>query len=637
MRKILRNAPQLPVAAVLLFLVLAVFWQVGHHPFIRFDDNKLISENPHVRAGLTWEGVRWAFATASGESFWHPMTWLSFMLDVELFGLDAGWHHRMALLYHTLNALLLFAVLHRMTGKLWQSGVVAILFAIHPLHVESVAWAAERKDTLSTLFWMLSMWAYVRYAERAGFGRYLAVVAFFALGLMAKPMLVTLPFVLLLLDFWPLGRVVGVPGAREWACPKVPSPRLVLEKVPLFLLAAASAAMTLLPNRRGSWIGTTDDFPWSLRIANALVSYVRYIAETVWPSSLAIFYPHPGRRLSLWAATGAGLFLLGATAFVVSRARKQPYLPVGWFWFLGTLVPVIGLVQVGSQAMADHFTYVPLIGLFVAVVWWSPELVPKGWDRERTLAVSGGLLVLAFAVAGWRQAGFWRSEVALFSHAIEVTEDNPVAQAGLASALDREGRYAEAVGHYMEVIRVSPGYDGGLAQMSLAEDLIRLGRRKEAEKLLKSLAGDAEGANEIGLAFAGQGKIDEAASAFLEAIRLRPDFPEAHYNLAVALGRLGRKEEAIPHFREALRIPPRDADACNRIGVSLMRLGRTAEAVSRFREALRLSPGHAEARFNLAVSLERSGRRAEAIGLYREILRDAPGDRDARERLEALR
>jgi Flp pilus assembly protein TadD len=627
------------VCAGLVVLVAAVFWQNGTHPFIRFDDHELITDNVHVRAGLTWEGVRWAFTSLSGESFWHPLTWLSLMADVEMFGLDAGWHHRMGMLLHIVNTLLLFLLLRRMTGDDWKSGFVAALFAIHPLHVESVSWAAERKDTLSTLFWMLAMRAYVPYAERPGLLRYAPVLALFALGLMAKPMLVTLPFALLLIDYWPLRRVGGRFGANDGVparCPAQAPAALFAEKIPMLLLAAISAALTVLPNRQGIWMASASDFPWSIRIANALVSYVRYAVETAWPVSLSVFYPHPGRALPLWEGVAAGLLLSAVTAWALHAARRRPWLPVGWFWYLGTLVPVIGLVQVGSQAMADHFTYVPLIGLFIVAAWLVPDLVPAFPARNRLLGACAVTALAAYAAVAWHQAGYWRSDEALFSHAIEVTRDNPVAHAGLARALMDEGRYAEAVDHLREVVRISPGYGDGAALVELADCLRRTGRSEEADRLLASSAGSPEAAGEIGLALVRQGRVADAVPFLEAAAGGSGGTPEAHYDLAVALGRLGRKEEALPHFREALRIPPENAEAINKLGVSLLRLGRDGEAEARFREALRLQPGHPEARFNLAVALERSGRRDEAIAAYREILRRDPGDADARGRLETL-
>ncbi len=375
---------------ICLFLVLAtltVYWQVGNYEFVNFDDDKYIIENFHVQKGLTRDSVIWAF-TATHVSNWHPLTWLSHMLDFQLYGLNPSGHHLTNVFFHLVNTLLLFLVLKLMTGALWRSGLVAALFAVHPLHVESVVWVAERKDVLSTLFWMLTLWAYLGYTKRPGVKRYLVILLAFALGLMAKPMLVTLPFVLLLLDYWPLKRIelgqsaIGLPAASQPSTiankPGAQAFRLLLEKTPMFVLAAVSSVVTFIVQKSGGAVGALETYPFKIRMANALLSYVIYLKKMIWPQNLAVFYPHPGQSLPMWQAAGAGLLLVVVSIAVIRAGRRYPYLPVGWLWYVGTLVPVIGLVQVGDQAMADRYTYVSLIGLFIVVAWGVPD-VARSW------------------------------------------------------------------------------------------------------------------------------------------------------------------------------------------------------------------------------------------------------------------
>jgi tetratricopeptide (TPR) repeat protein len=608
------------IPLLLAVLTLAVFLQTGRHPFIRFDDDTVITDNPLVTGGLTREGVVSAFLSPPSEKYhWQPLTWISFMADREFFGLEPGPVHLHSLLLHLLSAVVLYLALLRMTGEPWRCAFAAALFAVHPLHVESVAWAVERKDTLSGLFCMLVLWSYARYAERPSVVRYLPVAAFLLLGLLAKPMLVTLPFVLLLLDAWPLRRHPSLPPAGEGApaFPRTSLRALLLEKVPLFALAAASAAVTLvwrLPPSDGEY-----PFPLFVREANALVATVRYVGRTAWPSGLSVFYPHPGFSLPPWQVAGAAAFVVAATALAVVAFRRRPFLAVGWFWFVGTLVPVSGLVPVGSQAMADHFTYIPLVGLFLAAAWGIPSLVPEGAPRKG-LPAAGAAVVLLFAAASFRQAALWRSDEVLFTHALETTRENPVAHAGLGSALAAQGRFAEAAAHYRETLRIAPGYGGGRVRLLLADCLVRMGREADAVASLPVEPGGAEEANRLGLVLAREGKTEQAASFFREAVKLRPGYAEGHYNLAVALRRLGRKEESIPHFRAALSLPAKDADALNRIGVALAGLGRKEEAAGRFREALRLEPAHPEARENLEAVLRPAapaslpGRAPAAVG-----------------------
>ena len=476
-------------SSILVCLVLVVatglaYWQVLHHDFVNFDDHYYVTENDRVQAGLTPEGFIWAFTTTDASN-WHPLTWLSHMLDCELYGLNPGGHHLTNLLFHLASTLLLFIVFTRMTAALWRSALVAILFALHPLHVESVAWVAERKDVLSTLFWILTMWAYLHYVRHGGFKRYLLVLVAFTLGLMAKPMLVTLPFVLLLLDYWPLGRYqFGQSGAASHTAMSASIvPRrsrsgalaLVLEKTPLLALAAISSVVTYLVQQSGQAMQYMETLPLTVRIANALVSYVAYIGKTIWPANLAVFYPHPGYTLPMWQAAGAGLLLVFISIVTIRSMSRYPYLAVGWLWYLGTLVPVIGLVQVGEQAMADRYTYVPLIGLFIIAAWglWDLE---KKWHRQKI--VFALILLLPLTVCTWRQLHYWRDSISLWEHALAVTKKNALAHNNLGGAFEEEGNAEKAIANFYEALRHDPEYL--IARNNLGLALFREGKITEA-------------------------------------------------------------------------------------------------------------------------------------------------------------
>ena len=406
------HAPlELVVGLCLAIATLTVFWEVRNHQFVNYDDNRYVTENRIVQAGLTREGALWAFTTTHASN-WHPLTWLSHMLDCELFGANPRAHHLSNLILHLANSLLLFLVFKRMTGMLWQSAFVAALFAIHPLHVESVAWVSERKDVLSAFFWMLTLWAYLHYVVSPGFGRYLLVLLFFALGLMAKPMLVTLPFVLLLMDYWPLGRLRldgSSPNTSESAnLSAQPWPKLglVWEKLPLLAVSALSSLVTFLVQKSEAAVQSLAVFPLMVRVANALMSYMGYVGKTIWPRHLAVFYPHPG-HVAVWKIAGAVLFLGGVSALVIRMARRHPYLATGWLWYLGTLVPVIGLVQVGAQSMADRYTYLPSIGLFIMIAWGGPHLMPRPPWRHVVIAFSTASVLLLLMVTAWLQVRHW--------------------------------------------------------------------------------------------------------------------------------------------------------------------------------------------------------------------------------------
>ncbi|MCH2606581.1 MAG: tetratricopeptide repeat protein [Nitrospinales bacterium] len=505
---------------ICIFLVistLAVYWQVKDHEFINYDDNRYITENGHVQAGLTGESIVWAFTT-SYASNWHPMTWLSHMLDYELYGDRPKGHLLTNVLLHITNALLLFMVLFRLTGAIWQSAFVAVLFALHPLNVGSVAWAAERKNVLSTLFWLLTMGAYISYVNKPSIKKYGWVALFLALGLMSKPMLVTLPFVLLLLDYWPLRRwnIKNTNGSIEQTTNSVPLSRLILEKIPLLLLVIGSITTTLIVQKMGGAVKSFDVFPLKERFINASVSYLSYLQKMVWPINLSVFYPHPEGALPVWKGVLCGMVLVGITILAVKWIRKAPYFAVGWFWYLGTLVPVIGIVQVGAQAMADRYAYVPLIGIFIILAWGISDLLEK-WDlRKKALPIAAGVVIPVLMVAAWVQAGHWKNTITIFKHAVSVTENQypsfSTAHNNLGYALELKGDIGAAITHYKTAIKINPNY--------------------------------ANTYNNLGAALAQQGSLKEAINYFQEALRFNPDLILARKNLERAIREYGQAGES---------------------------------------------------------------------------------------------
>jgi len=652
--------------------ILFCYWQVSNHEFVNYDDDEYVTENRHVQEGLTRESVTWAFTTTHTGN-WHPLTWLSHMLDCTLFGLDAGRHHMINVLLHLANALLLFAVFQRMSGALWRSGFVAALFALHPLHVESVAWVAERKDVLSTLFWILTMWSYARYVECPGVGRYLLVMVLFVLGLMAKPMLVTLPFVLLLMDYWPLRRLRGGEADKKGTIQgdRQSFSRLVWEKAPLFGWAVASSVITFMAQKAAGAVSSLEAFPLPLRIGNALVSYVTYIRKMVWPQDLAVFYPHP-QTVPLWEALGVGIVLASLSALVIRGGRKRPYLVVGWFWYLGTLVPVIGIVQVGLQGLADRYTYVPLIGLFV-IMAWSVDEAMAGWRlRKPAIGILGGVVILGIMLCTWIQIRYWKNTISLFEHALKVTADNWVAHNNLGNALLdkgnvneaihhfgealrikpgfakahnnlgnallRQGKVEEAMSHYVEALRIQPEYDK--ARYNLATAMLNQGRIQEAvhhyAEVLRVEPDYVDAHFNLGLALGRLGRVDEAVGQLSEALRIQPDFAEAHYRLGLILASKGDLKGSIHHLSETVRLRPGDAEAHNNLGTLLAREGTPDQAIGHFLEAVRLQPNFAAAHYNLGNALLEQGKTEDAIDHFSEALKADPEYRKAREKLEAL-
>ena len=647
-----KNRRVLSVCVILVIVTLAVFWQVRDHAFINLDDDLYITENPHVLAGITFENLKWALTTGHASN-WHPLTWLSHMLDVELFGLKAGRHHLMNVFFHIVNTLLLFLILHRMTRALWQSAFVATLFALHPLHVESVAWVAERKDVLSTLFWMLTLGAYGYYVKRPGYRRYLLVLVCFLLGLMSKPMLVTIPFVLLLLDFWPLGRLQPAkhagPDSRNATRAEDPARKkrkaanssavkavdreewtvyplrwtvirpLFLEKVPLLALAALSSVITLINQQRV--MASLKVLSVDARIANALVSYVKYIGKMIWPLDLAVFYPNPYVQ-PWWSVLGAVLILSAATVLFIWKSKRRPYLSVGWLWYLGTLVPVIGLVQVGTQAMADRYSYVSLIGIFIMIAWGVPDSLKNWGHRKTVLAVLSGIAILACAAVTWAQVQLWRDSITLFSHTLKVTTDNYLIHNNMGVALSDQGKNEDAFVHYRAALLINPKHIEAWKNLGIYyEESGRSAKAIEAYEQAQRLnPNDAKIWNRLGRAYGKSGQNAKAIETLRQALRIDPAYDDAWNNLGNVYMGNGETAKAIEAFQQALRINPKYAEAWNNLGVAYKESGQSVKAIEAFRQSLRISREHASVWNNLAVAYRKHGQTAEAIEAYRQAL-----------------
>lgn len=570
------------IGLALILITVIAFEPMRYNRFVDYDDGTYITENPQVTAGITRESALWAF-TARHAYNWHPLTWLSHMLDCQLFGLNPSRHHLTNLLFHVANTLLLFYLLQKMTGAVWRSAFVAAAFALHPLHVESVAWAAERKDVLSSLFWMLTILAYMRYTERPRTGRYLLVILVFALGLMAKPMLVTLPFVLLLLDYWPLKRFRWDRQDLQGALPQYESPDdrrcecstslLIKEKVPLLALAVVSCIITFIIQQKA---GAVAPLALPLRIFNALVSYIRYIEKIAWPSGLAVLYPHPTYRLLFWPTVAAVLLLPAVTIWVLRLAKTHRYLPVGWFWYLGTLVPVIGLVQVGNQAMADRYMYLPSVGIFIIVAWGAVELLAEWRYRKIALGISAGLLLAAMLACTRMQVCHWRNNLTLFGNAVEVTENNYIMLDKYGLAMLKQGRLDEAVTQFSKALRIEPRHLD--ARKNMGDALLMKGRLDEAvtcfNEVLRVNKDWPEAYLNLGTAYARQNKYDLAIQNYNAALQLKPDYLSAHINLALALMLQDNIDQALQHCHDALNINPNDSRARQLLNQLLTKQGK---------------------------------------------------------------
>jgi len=593
---------RLIVGALLVLATVTAFWPLKDNDFVHYDDPPYITDNVFVQSGLSYKSLVWAFTNTSVVGYWHPVTWLSHMADFQLFGLNPRGHHFSNLFFHLLNVLLLFLFLERTTRALWPSALVAALFALHPLRVESVAWAAERKDVLSTFFWLLTMWVYLWYTHRPSLKRYLAVVLPFALGLMAKPMLVTLPVALLLLDFWPLGRVPltaapagGAASAPPGADARREVLRLLREKVPLLALAALFSLLTVVTQKRAmaSLIAIAPES----RVANALISYMVYLGKTIWPLNLAVFYPHPQDNVSWLLAAAAALALMGLSYLAWREAGRRPYLTMGWLWYFLTLLPVIGLLQSGEQALADRFSYVPLIGIFIIIAWGARDLT-AGWPRQSlTLASAASLVLLACAILTWRQVGFWRDNQTLFEHANQVTADNHVAYTHLIYAYGEQGMVEEAKRMFDQAIKMRP-------------------RDKDAY-------------NDLGMAYSNAGRSEEAIAMFQQTIQMAPAFAPAYNNLGIEYAKLARMEEAVAAFQKAVELSPHLVEAYNNLGKAYSLLGKTDDSIAAFKKAIEVCSYFAPSYSNLGAEYAAQGKVEDAIRLYRQAIRANPKFPDA--------
>ncbi len=669
-----RNWWALSLSLLLGAVTLAVFRPALDNDFTRFDDGAYVIHNDQVLKGLSGEGILWAFRTGA-EANWHPLTWLSHMLDVTLFGLNPRGHHLTNLLFHATNTVLLCLLLYRLTGAQWRSAFVAALFALHPLHVESVAWVAERKDVLSTFFFLLTLLAYARYAEASQLARraadeskiknpeskivellaldprgspraYCAALVCFALGLMSKPMLVTTPFVLLLLDAWPLRRLLlvrgsvspgltaegaGLEGARPQTFSRTPG-QLLREKIPFFALAAVSSVVTLLVQVKARYLGLT----LATRASNAVVSYALYLEKLFWPVKLAVYYPHPqsvhgGPAWPAWQVLFALGLVGGLTAVVLLRWRRAPWLATGWFWFLGTLVPVLGLVQVGGQAMADRYSYIPSIGFFIAIVWAVAEAAAaRRWLRwPAALAVMAVLAVLS--VLTHRQLGYWKDDFTLFSHALDVTERNSVAYYHTGWVLADQGKSDLAMERFRKAVAITPGYAAPYVDMGLLYE--KAGQTNEAVEMARlACRADPKAEkyqNHLGTLLWRLGQREEAIRAYEAALRCRADYVDAQYNLGTCLGEMGRWPEAVGHLAAAVKLRPEDPEMRASLGSAFIKLGRFPDAEEEFNTVARLSPTNGEAQLKLGVLLMRQNRLDEALAHYREAVRLEPQSAEA--------
>lgn len=636
-----------------------VFGQSLGFDFVNYDDSFYVYQNHWVSDGLTRAGLIRAF-THPLVGNWHPLTSISLMLDATFFGLKPGGYHFVNVLLHTTAVLLLFLVLKSMTGATWRSAFVAALFAIHPLRAESVAWISERKDVLSANFFFLALWAYVRYARSRSLGRYLLLAAFFALGLLSKAMLVTLPFLLLLLDYWPLRRfpAPGSSGHDSSDQKSLTVSRLILEKLPLVALVVAASIATILAQKLA--LEAAQDWPLRWRIDNALVTVWVYLRQMVWPTQLAVFYPHPRGHLSLSLGTLAVVALLLVSSAGFLWRKKCPYFLTGWFWYLGMLVPVVGLVQVGWQAHADRYTYLPQIGIYLLLTWGVADLTARWRWRRFLLASAAGVVIAVLMTVAHAQTSLWSDSVRLWTHTLASTTDNDVAERGLGTALLKVGRIDDAIAHDRAALRIRPGDANGLTNLAnallqkkdfteaiqhyrevvrlrpnesevrrnLGKALVQNGAAEEGivefKEALRFRPNDSDAAYSLGNIFLEQGRTEEAIAYFRKAIEANAQNVAAHYNLAIALSRNVEVEEAIAEFKTTLRLQPQHADAHNNLAIALLKQSRIPEAIEQWKQALQLQPANADIHNNLAVAFLRQDQLAAAVAEWRETLRLQP-------------
>ena len=664
------------VSLGLIAVIIGAYIQVMNFDFVGYDDELYVTNNLHVQKGISLEGIKWAFTTFHSAN-WHPITWLSHMLDCELYGLDPMGHHWTNVQLHIANTLLLFFILFKMTGVLWRSAFVTALFALHPLHVESVAWVSERKDVLSTFLGLLSIAAYYHYVKTSGLKNYLLVIIFLSLGLMAKPMLVTFPFVLLLLDFWPLKRF-QFKNDRMLQSDRVTFfgfqgfLRLFLEKIPLFIPVIISCILTFLAQKNSEAVKPLESLPLIDRISNALVSYVTYALKTLWPSNLAVFYPHPGNTLPAWQIIGAALLIAVAIFLSIHTLKKYPYIIVGLFWYLGTLVPVIGLVQVGDQAMADRYTYIPLIGLFIIVSWGIFDFLKKWHYHTIILILSAISAICVLAVCTFLQLGYWQNGITLFEHAVSVTENNYQAHNNLGTAygpadLDKaafhykaalkikpefamahynlgiiytkRGQIDEAVDHYLKALHIKPDYFDALNNLGII--FLNKGDYDQAvlyfKRALKTDSKKADARMNLANVLFLQSKPDEAISKYWEILQTDSENADVHYNLAYVLSTQGKLDEAVLHFNETLRIDPKYSKAHYNLGNILLSQGKIKEAVTHYAKTIKFRPDYVQAYNKIGLILFKQGKFKKAGVFFSRAFQLDPGFSEARTNLDILR
>ena len=626
------NSRRARICLGLVLATVALYWPVIGHDFINIDDPRFVTDNEHTRAGVTWSGICWAFQTVQTE-MWHPLTWLSHMADCQLFGITPGGHHFTNLLLHAANTVLVFLLLEKMTGGIWRSTIVAGLFAWYPLNVESVAWVSERKGVLCALFWLSSMMAYVCYSKKSGKLSFLLSLLLFAGALMSKSVAVTLPFVLLLFDFWPLQRFQTFSATSRLRA----ATALMVEKIPFFALTLVANVVAVFAQHAGDNLISLAQLPVETRLANAMINYVVYLSKTIWPSKLAVFYPYIS-HLAVGPIVGAALLLAALTIFCALSARQRPWLAVGWFWFLGTLIPVIGLVQYGFQSVDDRYMYVPSLGLFVAAVWELENRFARHPRGRQLLWLLGGTTLAGYFCVSAIQLSYWQNSLTLAAHALKVTSNNYVACDSMGRALAAEGQFERAVPFYAEAVRIEPDWPQG--QFSLGMALGDMGRTNEAiehlQAFVKLTPKQLGGHLYLARMLMRYGRTEQAIGEFTEVLRLEPGFVEAQASLGVLLASQGKIAEAIPHFAEAVRLNPNDPNMRFNYGLALLGNHQPAEAAAQFAEELRIAPNETRAHYRLAQALEQQNKFSESAQHYRQALQLAPDFPEARDELAKL-
>jgi tetratricopeptide (TPR) repeat protein len=625
-----KNLIPILICLALVLLTIIAFWPLKDCGFINVDDDAYVYKNDYVQQGLSWKSIQWAFSADSSSvaGHWHPITWLSLMLDYEFFGLNPYGYHLTNLFFHILNAILLFLIFHRMTKAIWQSAFVAALFAIHPLHVESVAWVTERKDVLSTFFWMLTMGTYVFYVERKTFSRYFIILVFFMVGLMSKAMLVTLPFVLVLLDYWPLNRFQATQPSSDRLGKWHRVRGLVWEKIPIFILSGVFSFIPILAVKNAHTMNTSLSFIGRFR--NAFLSYVIYLWKMIWPSNLAIFYPYPA-EIEKWQILGAVLILIGISAFVLWMRKRFPFLLVGWLWYLGTLLPVIGIIQAGSQAYADRYTYIPLIGLFIIVAFTIPILINNLSYRRMIINIVAVILLMGLITATWIQVTHWKNSKVLMEHALAVTSNNYIAHDGLGGDLLIKGQKLQAEQHFNEALRIKP--NDTIALYALASLYEAEGKKSEAMMLYKkAFQSDpwlAAAYYKLAIFYYRQGNFQEAINCLMEALRIDPGQATVYNTLGNIMDTIGKTDEAIKYYNKALNIKPDFVETHINLGELFFMHDKMEEAKEHFKKAIQIKPNSIEAHFNLAILLLAQRKSEEAVQEFREVIRIDPNNVNA--------